>query len=328
MGVRVTPEMDTINSLPVKADAGVEREPDITFDGSNYVVVWSEGEFGGAHKVRAARVTTQGAVLDSGILYGKDSYLEYRPGIAFGGSRCLAIWYDYQEPFGVFGRFLNDQAQPDSEAFAIRTSNVCHLFQPDIAYAAGRFLVVWNEQTSYAGDEIYGQIIDLAGNLCGGALPIAVGPGFQSNPRVAGNDVFLVVWDENGAIFGQRVSSDGQLIGPEFVISDSTNNDRMSADIAFGADNCLALWMQYTNSSYDIYGNLDINVGMEEFGEVVTQGHSMSATIVRGSIARFLARGYALYDVTGRRIEREPAGRGIYFLRKDGRSCCKIIRID
>jgi len=326
--VRVTPELDTINSLPVKADAGVEREPDITFGASNYVAVWSEGEFGGMHKVRAARISPQGAVLDTGILFGKDSFLEYCPGIAFDGTRFLGIWYDYQEPYGVFGRFLTGEAQPDSEAFTIRASNTCHLFQPDIAYAAGRYLVVWNEQTSYADDEIYGQLIDPEGGLCGDIIPIAVGPGFQSNPRVAGHNAFLVVWDEDGSIYGQRVSPEGTLAGPGFEISDPTSNIRMSADIAFGAQTYLAVWMQFTNDNYDIYGNLDTSVGINEMHGSISNGNSVPATIVRGPMNRFLSGKYTLYDISGRKRQHEPAGVGIYFVKKDGSDWRKIIKVE
>lgn len=326
--MRVTPGLDTINSLPVKADAGVEREPDIAFGTSDYIAVWSEGEFGGMHKVRAARITPQGVVLDTGILYGKDSFLEYRPGIDFDGTRFLGIWYNYTEPYGVFGRFLTDQAQPDGDEFTIRSSDSCHLFQPDIAYAQSKYLVVWNEQTAYTGDEIYGQLIDPQGNLYGDVIPIAVGPGFQSNPRVAGDNAFLVVWDQNGAICGQWVSPEGMLTGSPFEISDPTNFTRMSADIAFGGQTCLTVWMQFTNDNYDIYGNLDTSVGTHEMDEPIGKQRSISATICRVSLGRFLHGQYVLYDISGRKIEHEPAGQGIYFLKKDGHTWQKIIVIE
>lgn len=325
--MRVTPDLNTLNSLPIKADAGVEREPDIAFAGNNYIVVWSEGEFGGMHKVRATRVTPQGAVLDSGIPFGKDSYLEYRPGIAHDGTRFLAIWYNYTTPYGIFGRFLNDQAQPAGDAFEITVSTTNHSFQPDIAFAGNRYLVVWNEQTSYAGDEIFGQIIDPNGILHGGVLPIGVGPGYQSNPRVVGGDAFLVVWDQNGKICGQRVSAQGQLVGTNLEISDPSSNDRLSADIAHGLDNYLAVWMQYNNNGYDIFGNVDINTGINKAGEQIIHERPLNSTIIKGSLARFLVREYTLYDISGRKIDHEPATSGIYFLKKNDRIITKIIKI-
>jgi hypothetical protein len=327
MGVRVTPDLDTINSLPVKADVGVEREPDITFDGSNYVVVWSEGVFGGEHKVRAARVTTQGVVLDSGIIFGKDSYLEYRPSIAYDGTRFLAVWYSYTTPFGVFGRFLNSQAQPDGDAIDIRLSSTNHFYQPDIAFANDRYLVIWNEQTPYTGDDVFGQLVDPDGTMYGGIIPISTGSGYQSNPRVTGGNDFLVVWDESGKICGQRVSEQGQLIGPNFQISDTLSRDRQYPDIAKGTDGYLAAWMEYNNTSYDIYGNIDIVTGFGAACEQNLKQPPCHTTITRGTLARFLGQGYTLYDIAGRNIEHNYVSSGIYFLEKDGRIITKIIKV-
>lgn len=327
--MRVTPSLDTINSIPIKADIGVEREPDIAFDGTNYVVVWSEGDFGAAHKVRAARVTTQGAVLDSGILFGKDAYLEHRPSIAFDGTRFLAVWYTYDVPFGVFGRFLNTQAQPDSEAVDIRVTSTGHFFEPDIAFANGKYLVVWYEQTATAGDEIFGQIIAPTGTLLGNAIPIAVGPGYQSNPRICSVDSsFIVVWHQNSKIYGQEVSANGQLIGSNFEISDPTTNDRSFPDIASGTDNCLTVWMQYSNGSYDIYGNLDIATGLLHSEDYSIRKSATIPTIVHGFNDHLLTDELnTLYDIAGRKVTSTYLVPGVYFLKRDDEILTKIIKI-
>jgi hypothetical protein len=321
--------MDTINSIPIKADQGVEREPDITFDGTNYLVVWSEGDFGSAHKVRAARVSPQGAVLDSGILFGKDEYLEYRPSIASDGNRCLAVWYTYLSPFGVYGRFLNTQAQPDSDAFDIRVTSTGHFFEPDIAYKNGKYLVVWFEQTSTAGDEIFGQIVLPDGTLLGDVIPIAVGPGYQSNPRVCSMDTnFIVVWHIDNNIYGQKVSANGQLIGHNFQISDPTAHSRSFPDIASGSDNCLTVWAQYSNGSYDIYGNLDILTGLYHSGEQPAPSRTIIPTMMFGSYNRFLNdESIILYDITGRKVTSRYLVPGVYFLQRDDRILTKIIKI-
>jgi len=327
MGVRVTPGFDTINSIPIKADAGVEREPDVTFNGEDYIVVWTEGTFASMHKVKAARVNTEGAVLDSGIPFGKDAYLEYRPSIASEGIRSLAVWFNYTAPFGVFGRFLNSLAQPDGDAIEIRLSNTMHLYQPDVAFAGNRYLVIWNEQMPYAGDEVFGQIVNTDGTLHGDIISIAVGPGYQSNPRVTGGNAFVVVWDENARIMAQRVSTEGELIGTNFEISDSTSQDRQHPDIATGAANHLATWMQYQNSSYDIFGNLDVLTSINEMPTQIPGENHLTATIIKGPLKSLLTQDHTLYDINGRRIEKPTNACGVYFLQKGARIVKKIIKI-
>ena len=327
MGVRVTPFLDTISTISVKSDIGVEREPDITFNGSNYIVVWSEGDFGGMHKVRAARVTPEGAVLDSGIFFGMYSYLEYHPSVSFGGNHCLAVWYAYDEPYGVFARFLNDQAQPVGDAFEITLSQANHYYNPDIAYADGRYLIVWTEQTPYAGDEVFGQIIDTSGVLINDKIPIAVGPEYQSMPRVAAGSTFLAVWSQGGKICGQRISTDGQLLGLNFEISAPVGGNRSSPDIAFGSENCLAVWMQYDINSYDIYGNLDTPVGTCDNLEIYPRCYPHIPTIIAGRLDQFIGSdNYAVYDVAGRQIQWENTSPGIYFVVGQNQGTIKIIK--
>jgi hypothetical protein len=326
--VRVTPSLDTINSLPIKADQGVEREPDIAFGGGSFAVVWSEGELGGMHTVRVTRVTTQGVVIDSGIPFGDGAFAEYRPSIAFDGARFLAVWYNYVPPYGVFGRFLDALAQPVEHTFEIRTSASDHVFEPDIAFASGRYLVVWSEQTSISGDDVYGQIIDPGGTLIGNTIPIAVGSGYQSNPRISGGDnEFLVVWHQNGRIFGQIVSMDGQVIGDQIEISDPLTSDRTYPDIVIGPNNCLVAWMQYANDSYDIYGNVDLFTGVEDTTQDIYGDHDSASMIINGSLIYLLKEHYTLYDISGRMISCDPAVPGIYFAIKKYGPFIKIVKV-
>lgn len=326
--MRVTPGLDTTLVIPIKDDGGVEREPDIAFNGTNYMAVWSEGDFGGMHTVRAARVTIEGAVLDSGIPFGKDSYLEYRPGIAFGGGRWLAIWYTYSEPYGIFARFLNNEGQPDGEAFDITTSPYGHFYEPDIASVGAHFLVIWNEQTTYTADDVLGMVVDSTGAAVTGVIPIATGPGFQSRPRVSGGDEFLVVWDDNGQVHGQRISAGGQLAGSSFEISDPTAADRQSADVALGTPNCMAVWMQYNAGSYDIFGNLDTPARIDQVDTQAVRVQRTWPTIVSGPLRRYVRTEDAvLYDVSGRMVTGEPGTPGIYFLVESRNGITKFIKV-
>lgn len=328
--MRVTPQLDTIGSIPIKADAGVEREPDITFDGVNYIVVWSEGEFGGAHSVRAARVTPQGTVIDSGIPFGAGAYVEQRPGIAYDGVRCMAIWYHYQcTPYGVFGRFINSQAQPEGATITIRTTTNSNYFEPDIAFSAGNYLIVWNEGIIGSGDDVFGQIVDSDGQLIGGVIPIAVGAAYESNPRICSADNgFLVVFSQSSNIYGQWVSASGQLVGVNFEISDPGTCDRAYPDAAAGTNNCLTVWQQFSNNSYDIYGNVDISFGVNEADKSFAQKKTFKSLIVAGSVKEVLGQErYSLYDTSGRKIEAEPAAPGVYFAEMDNQTVTKIVKI-
>jgi hypothetical protein len=49
MGVRVTPDLDTLNTFYVcnpAEDSLMETDPVVTFTGENYLVVWSDEKYG------------------------------------------------------------------------------------------------------------------------------------------------------------------------------------------------------------------------------------------------------------------------------------------
>ncbi len=327
MGVRVTPELDTINSIPIKADSGVEREPDVAFDGENFVVVWSEG-FIAEYKVYAARVTTDGVVLDSGIPFGIDAFCEYGPNIDFDGNRYLAIWYTYNyPPHGVWGRFLNTEGKPVGDEILIRSFSSSYMFNPDIIFGGNNYLVVWNEPSVSGNEDIYGQLVSTSGGLIGGVIPIATDSAYQFDPRISFCDSnYLVVWNQNSKICGQWISADGTLIGENFEISDSISANRSSPDIAIGTTNCLAVWMEYHGTSFDIYGNLDILTGIKEFSELI-RGYNYTTTIVSGQLSLPENKKCEIFDIAGRKRQLHNLAPGIYFIKVNGQIVQKIVKI-
>jgi hypothetical protein len=100
MGVRVTPECDTLSSFVICNSSGIQTDAATTFDGENFIVVWSDGRFiGYESRVVAARVTPQGIVVDTGNCIGAASDQgEYAPDIASGNEQCLTVWYNRHEP--------------------------------------------------------------------------------------------------------------------------------------------------------------------------------------------------------------------------------------
>jgi len=327
IGVRVTPDLDTLASIPIKADYGVERDPDVAFDGTNYLVVWSEGIFGGEFKVKAARVTTDGVVIDSGIPFGGGAMFEYKPVVAFDGSRYLSVWYNYsQDPKGIFGRFIDTDCQPQGPVLEIRASNLDHLFDPDIAFCNDNYLIVWNEPLVVGSDDdLLAQLVSKSGVLVGDTIIIATGSKNQLTPRLTVSDNhFLVTWNQESKICGQWLDSNGKLIGGNFEISDPDIYDRSLPDIAFGNNNCLAVWMEYHTDEFDIYGNVDHGIKIKELFTSNINRQVVLPTIMRYNSPQ-LRSGLLLYDVSGRRVSTFSLLPGIYFVEKDGRVEQKLI---
>jgi hypothetical protein len=133
---------------------------------------------------------------------------------------------------------------------------------PAVVWNGTNYLVAWEDCRNNEYD-VYGQIINADGSFVG-EIPISTKGGDQMCPAVTGgNGKFLVVWIDdrnilNGYynIYGQMVSSNGSLIGSEFVISKiySTVIALLGLDVVWSGTNYLVTWVVPNGSSYQIYG--------------------------------------------------------------------------
>jgi len=254
--------MDTINSLEICPKFLIQTYPAVTFDGNNYIVVWSDNNFGGSYYyLAAARVTPDGVVLDTGACISSGTgFSEYRAKIAYDGNRCLVVWPKSSGP--VYGRFLNGQCQPEGNIFIIASAPAGG---PNVAFGDTSYLVVWFSG-SYPALELHGQLVSTQGVLLGGPIDIVLGSGCHRWADVVFDGAkYLVVWQtgENNVgqkIYGQFIGTDGSLLGGNFMICDNTTQERWWPAVAVSDTNILVTWGQGYSSACDIWGNADVTI--------------------------------------------------------------------
>jgi hypothetical protein len=319
-GVRVTAELSILDSLIIICNnAGGQVEPTVTFADQQYFVAWLDPAFDQrTPDVKVARVDLQGAVLDAGIPVGTG---DYSPGIAFDGNRCLVTWC--AEYTGVLGRFVNASCQPEGNLIEIATT-MGSSTTPTAEYGTGAYLVVWPDFCPLGTDlDIYGQMVSMNGQLMGERIHIADGTASQSQPalRFDGN-TFLVVWVEDlNLVYGRYFSPDGVPLGAKFPVSENTSFERQHPSLAAGTENYLIAWNEY-HTDFDVYGNLDASVGIEETGEEVPV---RTMTLLAHHLNTYLDGESQLYDVAGRRVQHTPIAPGIYFLKRSNEELLKIV---
>jgi hypothetical protein len=321
--------MQILQTLTLHQYPDVGREPDICFGQDNYLVVWSQGEFGGEFRVRAARVSPSGAVLDTGIVCGMDHYCEYRPAVDFDGDRFLVVWYNYVDlPAGVFGRFVDQECIPVGREFQIRDLPVNTSNDPDIAFLDSVYMVVWNEPSPYSDDDVYGQIVHKNGTLINDVIPIAVDSAYQYQARVcAGDTMFIVIWHQETYVYGQFVASDGTLIGGHFPISDPPPHPRDFPDIAYGGPQPLTVWQEFVGGDHNIYGDLELFTLVDERISCPAKDTPLIPAIVSGALALPAGTQYRIFDITGQHINTIDPAPGVYFIEIDQTSFHKVTKI-
>jgi len=330
--VRVTPNLDTINSFEICNPANpdfMQTDPAICYNGENYIVAWPDEKNGvpNIFYTTVARVSPQGVVLDTGVCISTGAGIsEYRPNIAFDGERCFVVWYKSSN--GIYGRFVNGEGLPEGNVLTIAYDGTGG---PNLAFDGTNYLVVWFTGT-YPDLEIYGRLISSQGTLVGDVINIALGSGCHrwADVKFDGTN-YLVVWQtgDNSSgqiIYGQFIDTNGVLVGSSFMISNNTNISRWWPALAVSDRNFLVTWGQGTSS--DIYGNVDVFVtGIDDkTTELINYSYS-SPTIFSGTLIDFAKGKSIIYDVTGRKLKSRLLKSGIYFIESGGQISKKIIKV-
>ena|GEM_PF-503160 len=336
--MRVTPDCDTVNSFPICNRADAQFGPAIVWNGENYIVVWSDRRFSGAYWwLTAARVSRDGSVLDSGYVVGdRDSTNDFYADLGFDGNRCLAVWYhSYYQPWGIFGRFVNAQAQGEDSVFKIASTRT-HLYNfPKLEFGDSAYLVAWADCREGAEDfDIFSRLVAPDGHLLGAEQLLATGETDQQRPDVSwdGHD-YLVVWTESGLVMGRRVGSDGVPLAPASVLSDSNGNGRTCARVTSGGNNRLVVFGEQRGPETDIYGTLQARPGIEEEGRTpqaasLTLGTVFVSSPLMGEGWGEGGLGAAIYDREGRRVNAPSLGAGVFFIVVKDRVVHKVVSIE
>jgi hypothetical protein len=328
MGVRVTPACDSINTVVICNAPNIQQTPDVAFGDSNYLVVWSDGRAASYYRIYAARVTPGGTVLDPiGIQVGPSNNLfHYYPSVAFNGTRFFTVWTYGTSPYDLMGCFINQDGTLGDTISISKPGNP--IYSTRLAFDGTNFLIAWVEYT--------GSAFDLKGMMVSGSTGAPIGASFTIASAVQYDNAlglcyrapdykisYSALQGSLYQIFGCFYNPSGQPVGSAFQISNSPYNC-YQCDVIPGADDrFLNIWAE-ARSTYDIYGNADIQTGISDQDVKKTDGRNPGATIIAGATKwRYADRGRAtVYCADGRKMGEGEGGvfdcsflrAGVYFL--------------
>jgi hypothetical protein len=97
-GARITPSGTVLdpNGIVISNAAGDQEDPKVSYDGSNFLVVWDD-ERSGVDDVYGARVTPAGTILDpNGIPISTANDQQEYASVVFNGTNFLVAWDDFR----------------------------------------------------------------------------------------------------------------------------------------------------------------------------------------------------------------------------------------
>lgn len=114
-GARITPDGEVLDpdGIPVCTAEDYQVVPDVVSGNGDYFVAWTDSR-GGGYDVYAARVSTDGEVLDpEGIAISTANYEQLYPRVECQNSLWVVVWGDYrdQEDCDIYGARVNFTGQ-------------------------------------------------------------------------------------------------------------------------------------------------------------------------------------------------------------------------
>jgi len=314
-GIRMDAQGRLLDSQPIPVSCGACQKvrPVVAFDGTNFLVVWSDNReppVGRLH-LYGKLVTQAGVVLDSSEfrVCPLDSD-QVEPDLCFGAGSYYCVWIDCRQYFRYpYGSRISPSGQVlDSLGVFLQLQFQDHsCYNPAVASDDSAFLVAWHD-ASY--DNIYGTRVT-AGGLPLDSVSIVFNDRshYVSHPSLvfgAGN--YFAVWNDDHGVNGARITRQGRNLDTlSIYINSNSIYDRPSAAFAAGA--YLAVWSRGDEYPPAIVGGriatsglvLDSAIPIDTFGESYRY-----APDIRSADGHFLAvwqSDWDRYAIKGARLD-------------------------
>jgi len=234
--------------------------PAAASDGTDYLVVWEDYR-DGTSDIYASRMTASGSVLDpEGIVISSSSGCEYSPAVAFGDGEYLVVWSEERQgTASICGARVSMAGEVlDTDGIPISLGSFGKRW-PGVVFNGTDYVVVWSDGRNGSWD-IYGCRVSPDGSVFeSDGIPISIATGEQCSPAIACDGTnCMVVWEdsreESWDIYAARVKGNGQVFDPEGIPVSTSTGYQFSPDIVFDGANYVVVWSDQRAGASDIYG--------------------------------------------------------------------------
>ncbi len=249
------------SATPLTLQAGwYPTAPDIVWDGTNYIVVWS-GRLvaNGTQGAWLRRYTSTGVAVDAAPVHLSANIWADDTAIAWLGAQALVVWTDDGGSRGsswdIKGAIVTG-ASPGN----VVTINAATGWQrrPAVRFDGTTALVTWDGDTY---PNVYATLVTPAGALVS-TTPVevlGVGTGVTAPAVAWGGGTYFVaatrfVLDSGYDVVGARVSKQGALVDPSAVELSTATPAQRHPRVAWAGDTALVVWSAWNGVNWDIDG--------------------------------------------------------------------------
>jgi hypothetical protein len=240
-------------------------------ENGNFLAVWddcrnnknSEDVYGRLYSNNGVALTLDFPISDTSYSpSGRSAYVPKVKGLADGS--YIVAWYDYRNgsDYDIYGQRLDASGSPIGGNYLISTTGPGYNdYDLSIAAFDSGYGVFWySYDPGWSYSNIYGRIFKINGDSIGTTKVINDTVSQSYYPSAAANDSgIMIMWqdyrdDNYYHIYGQRMLWDGSLVGGNYLVGDSLDNDQNEPSIAGTNSGYMVTWYNYYSDSAAIAG--------------------------------------------------------------------------
>jgi hypothetical protein len=210
---RVTPQGMVLDpeGIPVSTAADDQLDPAVAFDGASFLVLWVDHRGGNYNELYGARVSPQGAVLDTSGIKVIEGGFHWSPALVFDGANFLAVYqyFPTTHPSSIRAARLTPQGAVLNDLHIWSSTTQGDENSPAIDFDGASFLVVWSECRPDSGGHIHAARVTPAGVVSDSGAVGAL-EGNQAHPALArgpGDQMLLVYRGWAGKVGGKTYNN-------------------------------------------------------------------------------------------------------------------------
>ncbi|MBX3057670.1 MAG: hypothetical protein KF770_14485 [Anaerolineae bacterium] len=253
---------------------GQERDPDLIYlnGADQYMAIWRDNRNNGVsnYDIYAQLIQPDGTLDGNNFIIANAAVEESIPRLAEDAATggALAVWQQNtgsSAGYDLYAHRIDSDGLLTGSSFVIEAVDA-NQNRPVLAQNSnGAYLITWYDERN-GNQDIFNRL-RLADGSWGGVGMAHPAPGDQEKPQIAYNpddDEYLVVWQDYRSgkdwdIYGQRVDSNGSLIGNNLSVDATADTHQTTPQVAYGANEYLIAWQHYVdekNTTYDVYGRV------------------------------------------------------------------------
>ncbi|HOW52507.1 MAG TPA: hypothetical protein PLV42_10750 [bacterium] len=293
-----------------------QHTPTIAFDGTNYLVVWSDGRGLLGSDIYGTFISAEGKIItNNGFMINARAEMQVTPSIIFDGVNYFVVWIDYgnspSKPGSIYGARISVTGKIlDPEGIPINISEDNSKHQIFLGFDGTNYLVAWKEWVeSKTGTYIFAKRISKNGEVID-SKEIAIGAvSYDASFSISfDGSNYLIAWvsaDSERIMLGNILKSDGLLLFDKNIVLDSSSSKRGTA-LFFDGEKHFLVWTEDVTCDETgepcpkLYGSFVDKEGTVLNSEAILildiDENIVSPQIVADGVNFFLVWGVAFYN--------------------------------